>query len=138
MSASVLLPKEMQREAMRKGFVSFSYIYKYVTSQEVYFSFISSPLMITLSIVTVSYTHLDVYKRQLLYHISVYIYSSLPIRLHCLYLTSKRDVYKRQVPRRTHGGTLPRMVNWNISVNLTTVCTSSSTIAATAAETIIS
>ena len=39
------------REAMRKGFVSFSYIYKYVTSQEVYFSFISSPLMITLSIV---------------------------------------------------------------------------------------
>ena len=51
MSASVLLPKEMQREAMRKGFVSFSYIYKYVTFQEVYFSFISSPLMITLSIV---------------------------------------------------------------------------------------
>ena len=45
---------------------------------------------------------------------------------------------KSAVPRRTHGGTQPRMVNWNISVNLTTVCTNSSTTAATAAETIMS
>lgn len=48
------------------------------------------------------------------------------------------DFSKISGARRTHGGTQPRMVNWNISVNLTTVCTNSSTTAATAAETIMS
>ncbi len=59
MSASVLLPKEDAAKAMRKGFVSFSYIYKDVTSQEVYFSFISSPLIITSSIVIRSQSSKD-------------------------------------------------------------------------------